>query len=250
MKIAVVGGTGLIGSRVANLLEGNGHAVAVISRSTGVDVITGKGLASALNGVDAVIDVADTRSLEGAAPLTFFSAFSKNLAAAETEARIRHHIGLSIVGLERVRGSYFWGKMAQEENVRASQVSHTIVRSTQFFELVNRVLQNEVGLDSVRLPPALVQPIAADDVAETLTQLVEQPPLNATIEVAGPEQISLSELARQMLSAQGDPRRTIADVGATFFGATIEYQALIPGPDARIVSSTFADWLRQKITAD
>lgn len=250
MRIAVVGGTGLIGARVVSLLAANDHDAVTISRSMGVDAVTGEGLAKALEGVEVVVDVANTSSMEGQGPLTFFTELSKSLAAAEVEAGVRHHIGLSIVGVERLRSSYFEAKKLQEEIVRVSQTPYTILRSTQFFELIIRVLQSMVGSDIVRLPPALVQPIASDDVAETLVQVVEEAPLGATIELAGPEQISLSELARQMLSAQEDPRRVVADANAKFFGAILDHNTLIPGPDARIVSATFADWLRQRILAD
>ncbi|RYE51885.1 MAG: SDR family oxidoreductase [Hyphomicrobiales bacterium] len=250
MRIVVAGGTGLIGERVVRLLQEQSHDVVVVSRSTGVDLETGKGLAEALVGAEVVVDVADTPDLEGQAPLRFFDRSSKNLAAAELHAGVQHHVGLSIVGVDRLESNYFWAKTAQEAIFRNASVHHTIVRSTQFFELVNRVLHATTGLDTVRLPPALVQPIASDDVAEALSQLAVLPALNATIELAGPEQIPLSELARLMLSAREDPRPVISDVSATFFGAELGYQSLVPGPGARIAQTTFADWLRQQIRAD
>jgi uncharacterized protein YbjT (DUF2867 family) len=250
MRISVIGGSGLIGTRLVSLMKGRGHDVVAASRATGVDAITGEGLAEAVAGAEVVVDVANTRSLDGQGPLKFFQALSQNLAAAENTAGVLHHVGLSIVGVDRVRGSYFNGKAAQEEIVRASPVHHTIVRSTQFFELVERVLSLSAGQQLVRLPPALVQPIASDDVVETLADIASSPPLDATIELAGPETMPLSELARLMLSARQDPRRIIPDTSATFFGATLGYQSLTAGPDARTAPSTFGDWLRQQITAD
>jgi uncharacterized protein YbjT (DUF2867 family) len=250
MRIAVVGGTGLIGSRVTSLLGARKHQVISISRAGGVDAITGEGLQAALAGVEVVVDVADTRALHGREPLEFFDTLSKNLVEAEIRAGVRHHVGLSIVGVDRLNSSYFRAKGAQEATVRASPIPFTIVRSTQFFELVDRLLRTTSGNSVIRVPTALVQPIASDEVAETLVELVLSPALNAAIELAGPEQIALSELARLMMSAREDPRRVIPDAGATFFGAELAYRALIPGPDARLARTTFADWLRQQISAD
>jgi uncharacterized protein YbjT (DUF2867 family) len=250
MRIVVLGGRGLIGSRLVDLLRENAHEVVAASRATGVDASTGKGLSKALLGADVVVDVSDTREIEGEGPLAFFEGVSRNLVAAEIDADVHHHIALSIVGVDRVDSSYFRAKLAQEAIIQASPVPYSIVRSTQFFELVQRMLQTGSPQGDVHLPPALVQPVASDDVAETLAGIATDPPLSGTVELAGPETLPLSELARLMLSAREDPRHVIADPTALYFGAVLDYQALLPGSDAHITAATFGDWLRQNMTAD
>jgi uncharacterized protein YbjT (DUF2867 family) len=250
MRIAVLGGRGLIGDRLTTILARTGHQVVSASRHTGVDVLTGKGLSAALKGADVVVDVTDTRATDDAA-LAFFETGTRNILAAGHGASRRRHIVLSIVGVDRVQDSaYFRAKALQEEIVSASGAPFTIVRATQFFELIQRVVRLGMEGDVVRVPRTLLQPIAADDVAEMLASVAVTDASNTTIELAGPEQICLNELARLILSANQDPRDEAVTDDARFFGAALGYDVLLPQPGARIAPGTIADWLRARITAD
>jgi uncharacterized protein YbjT (DUF2867 family) len=249
MKIVVIGGTGLIGSKLVEKLQGDGHETLAASPCTGVDVLTGEGLTEALAGAQVVVDLANAPAWDDTAVLGFFQRSSRNLLAAEAIAGVWHHETLSVVGADRVPGSgYLRAKLAQEELVKAGPVPYTIVRATQSFEFVGRIANSNTDGDTVRLPPVLVQPESADDVAAALADVAVGAPLNDTVELAGPEPFSLDELARRVLEATGDPRRVIADVHAPYFGAEPHGFSFIPGDDARIATTRFKDWLGQSAT--
>lgn len=251
MKIVVIGGSGLVGSKLVDLLGKRGHEVVAASPATGVNTLTGEGLAEALAGAEIVVDVANSPSLEDKAAMDFFLTSGHNLLSAEAAAGVKHHVALSVVGTQRLTGSgYLRAKAAQENLIKSSPIPYTILESTQFFEFIERIAKSSLAGDVYRLSPALVQPILSDEVVEALADIALGPPLNRTIEVAGPEAIPLSELARQLLVTQADPRQVIADRHARYFGAELDDQALIPGPQARIGMLTYGDWLRQSITAD
>jgi uncharacterized protein YbjT (DUF2867 family) len=246
MKIVVIGGTGLIGSKLVAKLRTDGHEPLAASPDSGVNALTGAGLAEALEGAQVVVDVANAPAWDDAAVLDFFQTSSCNLLAAETAARVGHHVTLSVVGADRLPESgYFVAKVAQERVVKAGLVPYTIVRATQFFEFIGRLADASTDGDTVRLSPALVQPEAADDVAGTLADVAVGAPLNDTVELAGPEAFRLDELVRRVLKASGDPRQVIADAGARYFGAGLDDRSLTPGDDARIASTRFEDWLGQ-----
>ncbi|RZJ06141.1 MAG: SDR family oxidoreductase [Brevundimonas sp.] len=251
MKIVVIGGTGLIGSRVVTGLKALGHEAVAASPNTGVNTLTGEGLAEALDGADAVIDVANSPSFEGDAALDFFKASGTNLLAAEQAAGVRHHVALSVVGTDRLQSSgYFRGKLAQEELIKASPVPWTILRSTQFFPFVTGIIQSGSLGDEVHLSSAMVQPVAAEDVVEALIEIVLAEPLNAITEIAGPEAIRMDAFAQEYLSAQEDRRKIVAEPDGLYFGSVIDDRSLTPGPDARLGRSTLEDWLRSAISAD
>ena len=246
MKIVVIGGSGLIGSKLVKKLREDGHDPLAASPDSGVDTITGEGLAEALEGAHAVVDVANAPAFEDAAVLEFFQTSSRNLLAAETAAGVRHHVVLSVVGTDRLPESgYFRAKVAQEELVKAATVPYTIVRATQFFEFIGRIADSNTDGDTVRLAPVLVQPEAADDVAAALTDVAVNAPVNGTVELAGPEAFRLDELARRVLGANNDRRQVIPDVHARYFGAELDDRSLTPGDDARIAPTHFEDWLSQ-----
>ena len=246
MKIVVIGGSGLIGSKLVKKLREDGHDPLAASPNSGVDTITGEGLAEALEGAHAVVDVANAPAFEDAAVLEFFQTSSRNLLAAETAAGVRHHVVLSVVGTDRLPESgYFRAKVAQEELVKAATVPYTIVRATQFFEFIGRIADSNTDGDTVRLAPVLVQPEAADDVAAALTDVAVNAPVNGTVELAGPEAFRLDELARRVLGANNDRRQVIPDVHARYFGAELDDRSLTPGDDARIAPTHFEDWLSQ-----
>jgi uncharacterized protein YbjT (DUF2867 family) len=246
MKIVVIGGTGLIGSKLVEKLRTDGHEPLVASPDSGVNALTGDGLAEALEGARVVVDVSNAPAWADAAVLDFFQTSSRNLLAAETTARVGHHVTLSVVGTDRLPESgYFRAKVAQEEVVKAGPVPYTILRATQFFEFIGRIADSSTDGETVRLPPALVQPEAADDVASTLADIAVGAPLNDTVELAGPEAFRLDELARRVLNASDDPRQVTADVHARYFGAELDDRSLTPGDDARIASTRFEDWLSQ-----
>src|SRR6187399_1071824 len=218
MKIVVIGGSGLIGKKVVTNLRQHGHEVVAASPSSGVNTVTGEGLAQALAGAQVVVDVANAPSWEDKAVLEFFETSGRNLLAAEAAAGVGHHVALSVVGTDRLLASgYFRAKMAQENLIRASKIPYTIVRATQFFEFVGSIVQSATEGQEVRLPPALLQPIAADDVAAALADAAVDEPVNGMVELAGPEPIGLDELARQLLRATHDPRTVITDVRARYF---------------------------------
>jgi uncharacterized protein YbjT (DUF2867 family) len=232
MKIVVIGGTGLIGSKLVEKLRKDRHEPLAASPDSVVDALTGEGFAEALEGAQVVVDAAQTSS--GA------------LLVAETAAGVGHHVTLSVVGADRLPESgYFRAKLAQEEVVRAGPVPYTIVRATQSFEFIGRVADASTDGNIVRLPSALVQPEAADDVAGTLADVAIGSPLNDTIELAGPEAFRLDELVRRVLKASDDPRQVTADIHARYFGAELDDRSLTPGDDARIASTRFENWLSQ-----
>ena len=248
MKIVVIGGSGLIGSKLVDVLRKGGHEVVAASPNTGVNTLTGQGLPEALAGAQVVVDVANSPSLEGEAAIEFFVTSGRNLLAAETAAGVSHHVALSVVGTQRVADSgYLRAKAAQENLIKASPIPYSIVQSTQFFEFIERIAKGAFDGDVYRLSPALVQPIASDDVVAALADVTLGAPLNATVEVAGPEAIPLDELAREVLSARDDPRPIVADAHARYFGAELNDQSLLPGPNARLSANRFRDWLGQSV---
>jgi uncharacterized protein YbjT (DUF2867 family) len=248
MKIVVIGGTGLIGKKLVNKLSQNGHEVVAASPALGINTITGEGLAKALAGAQVVVDVANSPSFEDKAVLEFFETSGRNLLAAEATAGVGHHIALSVVGTDRLLASgYFRAKMAQENLIKASKIPYTILRSTQFFEFVSGIAQSDTDGQTVRLSPALVQPIVSDDVADALADIAVGKPVNGTVEVAGPERIRLDELVRRYLSANRDARKVTTDVHARYFGTELNDQSLTPGDNPRIGKTRFEDWLRRSI---
>jgi uncharacterized protein YbjT (DUF2867 family) len=242
MKIVVIGGSGLIGTKLVKNLRQLGHEVVAASPSSGVNTITGEGLATALTGAQVVVDVANSPSWEDKAVLDFFETSGRNLLAAEAAAGVGHHIALSVVGTERLLASgYFRAKMAQETLIKASPVPYTIVRATQFFEFVGGIAQSATDGQTVRLSPALTQPIVSDDVADALAEVTLGAPVNGTVELAGPEPIRLDELVRQFLSAHRDTRKVTTDVHALYFGIELNDQSLTPGNNPRIGPTRFED---------
>lgn len=248
MKIVVIGGTGLIGTKVVKNLHDEGHEVVAASPSTGVNAVTGEGLAQALAGARVVVDVANAPSWEDKAVLEFFETSGRNLLAAEVAARVGHHVALSVVGTDRLLASgYFRAKMAQENLIKASKVPYTIVRATQFFEFVGTIAQTATEGQTIRLPPAMMQPIVSDDVAAALADVAVEKPLNGTVDLAGPELIRQDDLVRQFLNATGDARTVITDPKALYYGIAVNDQSLTPGDKPRLGPTRFADWLSRSI---
>ncbi|HEY1273650.1 MAG TPA: SDR family oxidoreductase [Thermoleophilaceae bacterium] len=246
MKIVVIGGTGLIGSGLVEKLRQAGQEPLAAAPDTGVNALTGEGLAEALEGAQVVVDVANAPAWEDEAVLDFFQTSSRNLLSAEAAAGVAHHVTLSVVGADRLPDSgYLRAKVAQEEMVKAGQIPYTIVRATQFFEFIGRIADSSSDGDTVRLSPALVQPEAADDVSAELAAVAVAEPLNDTVELAGPEAFPLDELARRVLRATGDARRVTADPHVRYFGAELDDTSLVPGDGARIAPTHVEDWLRQ-----
>ena len=244
MKIVVIGGSGLIGTKLVSRLRQKGHEVMAASPDSGVNTITGEGLADALAGAQVVVDVANSPSFEDRAVLDFFQTAGRNLLAAEAAAGVRHHVALSVVGADRLPDSgYLRAKLAQENLIKASTIPYTIVRSTQFFEFLKGIAQSSTVGQTVRLSPALLQPIASDDVVAALTDATLGAPVNGTIEIAGPEQLPLDQLARRYLRANQDPRQVVGDAHARYFGAEINDQSLTAGDNPRLGSIRFEDWL-------
>ena len=244
MKIVVIGGSGLIGKKVVTNLRQHGHEVVAASPSSGVNTVTGEGLVQALAGAQVVVDVANAPSWEDKAVLEFFETSGRNLLAAEAAAGVGHHVALSVVGTDRLLASgYFRAKMAQEKLIKASPIPYTIVRATQFFEFVRGIAQSATEGQTVRLPPALMQPIAADDVAAVVADVALAEPLNGTFELAGPERIRQDDLVRQLLTATGDARTVITDPKALYSGTTVNDQSLIPDENPRLGTTRFSDWL-------
>lgn len=251
MKIVVIGGTGLIGSRVVEGLRRQGHEVLAASPNTGVNTLTGEGLAEALQGAQVVIDVANSPSFTDEAAMDFFRTAGTNLLAAEAAAGVGHHIALSVVGTERLQASgYFRAKLVQEELIRTSPTPWTILRSTQFFPFITGIIQSGAVGDEVHLPAALIQPVSADDVAAALVDLALGAPVNGTVEIAGPEAIRLTDFAEEYLSTVEDRRPVIADPTTLYFGAALRDDTLTPGPNPLLGKDTLEDWLRQSISAD
>ncbi len=244
MKIVVIGGSGLIGKKVVMNLRQRGHEVVAASPSSGVNTVTGEGLAQALAGAQVVVDVANAPSWEDNAVLAFFETSGRNLLAAEAAAGVGHHVALSVVGTDRLLASgYFRAKMAQEKLIKASPIPYTIVRATQFFEFAGGIAQLATEGQTVRLPPVLMQPIAADDVAAVMADVALAAPLNGTFDLAGPEPIRQDDLVRQFLTATGDARKVITDASALYYGINVNDQSLTPGENPRLGTTRFSDWL-------
>ena len=243
MKIVVIGGTGLIGSRLVAQLRAQGHETLAASPNTGVDTLTGEGLAAALTGGDVVVDVSNSPSFEAKAVLKFFETSTRNVLAAEAAAGVRHHVALSVVGTERLLASaYFRAKMAQEQLIEAGPVPWTIVRATQFFEFVTSIADSATTGTTVTLSTARIQPIAADDVARALARIALGEPVNGMVEVAGPQQFGMDELIRVALAATNDSRTVVGDPAAPYYGALLEERTLLPGASAMVASTRFEDW--------
>ena len=243
MKIVVIGGTGLIGSRLVEKLRERGQEVVAASPSTGVNTITGQGLANALRGASVVVDVTNSPSWEDAAVMKFFETSTRNLLGYEAPAGVGHHIVLSVVGTDRMQQSgFFRAKLVQENLIKASSVPYTIVRATQFFEFVKSIGDFSTEGNKVRLPSALIQPMAADDVASTLERIVMSPPVNGMVEIGGPEKLPLDELIRRDLAARKDPREVISDPHGRYFGIEVSERTLVPDDGARLSETRFADW--------
>ncbi|MDR8363671.1 SDR family oxidoreductase [Pseudomonas sp. JL3] len=246
MKIVVIGGTGLIGSKLVQNLRERGHDALAAAPSTGVNSITREGLAQAMDGADIVVDVANAPSWEDQAVLEFFETSSRNLLAAEAAAGVRHHVALSIVGSERLpENGYFRAKVAQENLIKASGIPYTILRATQFFEFVGGIAQAATVGEEVCVSPALIQPMASDDVVAALTDVTLAAPVNGTVEVAGPEAMPLDELVRRFLRATQDTRKVVPDVHARYFGSVLDDQSLTPGKNPRLGVIRFEGWLSQ-----
>jgi len=246
MKIVVIGGTGRIGSKVVEHLREDGHQVVVAAPSTGIDVLTGKGLAEAMDGTDVVVDLANSPSFEDAAVLEFFGTAGHNLAAAEAAAGVMHHVALSVVGTHKLAASgYFRGKILQERLVRESGIPYTIIHSTQFYEFLSGIIQSGADGQVVRLPTAQVQPIAAEDVARAVARVAQQAPLNGIVEIAGPERESMAELARRFMNLVQDPREVVADPTAPYFGAVLQDDTLLPGASVLKGRLDFEAWMEQ-----
>jgi uncharacterized protein YbjT (DUF2867 family) len=250
MKIVIIGGSGLIGTKLGKLLGGAGHETLPASPRSGVNTLTGEGLSGALAGAQTVVDVSNSPSFEDAAVLNFFETSTRNLLRAEAAAGVRHHVILSIVGAERCPDSgYMRAKIAQETLLKNSTVPYSILRATQFFEFAGSIADSGYDGKTVRLPPALMQPVAAKDVAAALAKVAQNAPLNGTVELAGPEQIRMDELARRLFSANKDPRQVTADPQARYFGEQVNDRSLIPGDNPQLGTIRFADWLRQSVSA-
>jgi uncharacterized protein YbjT (DUF2867 family) len=248
MKIVVIGGTGLIGKKVVMNLRHQGHEVVAASPSSGVNTVTGEGLAQALAGAQVVVDVANAPSWEDNAVMAFFDTSGRNLLAAEAAAGVGHHVALSVVGTDRLLATgYFRAKMAQEKLIKAGQIPYTIVRATQFFEFVGGIAQSATEGQTVRLPSVLMQPIAADDVAAVVADVALARPLYGTFDLAGPEPIRQDDLVRRFLNATGDARTVITDPKALYYGIPVNDQSLTPGDHPRIGPTRFADWLSRSI---
>jgi uncharacterized protein YbjT (DUF2867 family) len=246
MKIVVIGGSGLIGSKTVERLRKKGHEVVAASPNSGVNTITGEGLADALAGAQVVVDLANSPSFEDKAVLEFFETSGRNLLAAEAAAAVGHHVALSVVGTDRLQGSgYFRGKMAQENLIKGSKIPYTIVRSTQFFEFMGGIAQSGTVGQTVHVSTAYVQPIASDDVADAVTDVALAAPVNGTIEIAGPERVRLNELVERFLSVTKDPREVVADTHALYFGVELNDRSLVPGDNPRVGATRFEDWLSQ-----
>lgn len=247
MKIVVIGGSGLIGSKLVANLRQRGHEVLAASPASGVNTITGEGLAEALAGAQVVVDVANSPSFEDKAVLEFFETAGRNLLAAEAAAGVKHHVALSVVGTDLLAESgYFRGKIAQEKLIRAGGVPYTIVQSTQFFEFLGGIAHSGTDGETVKLSPAFVQPISSDDVAAAMADYTLGAPVNGVVEIAGPERVRLSELVQRYLAATQDPRKVVADPQARYFGALLEDSTLVPsGKSPWLGSVGFEDWFRK-----
>ncbi len=246
MKIVVIGGTGLIGSKVVNHLATKGHEVLAAAPATGINTITGEGLTEAMTGTSVVVDLANSPSFADADVLSFFETSGRNLLAAETAAGVQHHVALSVVGTDRLAQSgYFRGKIAQEALIRESGIPYTIVHSTQFFEFLGGIAQAGSEGQTIRLSPAFFQPISSDDVAAAVADYALGEPRNGIVEIAGPERVRMSDLVQRYLKAIADARNVVEDIHAPYFGAELKPDTLIPGMNPRLGAITFDRWFAQ-----
>jgi len=246
MKIVVIGGSGLIGSRLVTKLPEHGHEAVAASPNSGVNTLTGEGLAEALKGASVVVDASNSPSWEDSAVMKFFETSTRNLLAHEATAGVGHHVALSVVGSERMLESgYFRAKIAQENLIKGSSIPYSIVRATQFFEFVKGIADLSADGSTVRLPSALIQPMAADDVASAVARVAMGSPLNSTVEVGGPERFRLDELVRRGLAAWKDPREVVTDPHARYYGIAVSERTLLPSNDARLGETRFETWLAQ-----
>src|SRR5919198_1787598 len=246
MKIVVIGGTGLIGSKLVSKLSEQGHEAVPAAPNTGVNTLTGEGLAEALQGAAVVVDVSNSPSFEDGPVLEFFTTSTTNMLAAEADAGVRHHVALSVVGAERLPESgYLRAKVAQEKLIRDFSIPFSIVHATQFFEFAVRIADEATDGDTVRLPHVLLQPIAADDVAAAVCEISQRAPADGVIEIAGPELFRFDEFIQQALAAKGDPRSVVADPKAPYFGTELEERSLVPTDAAHLGETRFDDWLAQ-----
>ncbi len=245
MKIVVIGGSGLIGSKVVAKLGAQGHQAVAASPDSGVNTITGEGLAEVLKGAAVTVDVSNSPSWDDAAVLKFFETSTRNLLTYEAAARVGHHVALSVVGTERLSESgYFRAKIAQEKLIKESSIPYSIVHATQFFEFLKQLADISIDGGKVHLPHVLFQPMAADDVASGVCKIAVGPPVNGVVEIAGPEQFRVDDLVRRRLAGLNDLREVIADVQARYAGAELSERTLLPGKDARLGETRFADWLK------
>src|SRR5262252_2794893 len=249
MKIVVIGGTGLIGSKAVPMLRQGGHEVVAGSPTSGINAITGEGLTAAMAGTQVVIDLANSPSWEDQAVLEFFETSGRHLLAAAAAAGVRHHVALSIVGTDRSDNGYFRAKVVQEKLIKASGIPYTIIRSTQFMEFLRGIADSSTDGNRVRLPPVLFQPIAADDVAANVADVALAPPRNSIVEIAGPERAPFNEFVARYLKAGGDPREVVRDPEAQYFGGRVEEHSLVPLGEARLGRIGFDEWLRGSLAA-
>ena len=249
MKIVVIGGTGLIGSKTVTILRQGGHGVVAASPNSGVNTITGEGVKGALAGAQVVIDLANSPSFEDKAVLEFFETSGRNLHAAEATAGVRHHVALSIVGIDRSDNGYFRAKVAQERLIVASGIPYTIIRSTQFMEFLRGIADSGTEGDKVRIATGMFQPIAADDVAANVAEVALAAPRNGIVEIAGPERAPFNEIVARYLKAVGDPREVVRDPEARYFGGLVEERSLVPLGEARLGRIGLDEWLRHSQTA-
>jgi len=251
MKIVVIGGTGLIGSQVVSKLNEHGHEAIPAAPDTGVNAFTGEGLRDALKGADVVVDVSNSPSFEDQAVLDFFERSTANLLAAEAAEGIKHHVALSVVGTQKLAGKgYFKAKEVQESIIRGSSIPYSIVHATQFYEFLKAIAELATDGDTVRLPPVLFQPMAAEDVAKAVGRTAVGAPVNGIVEVGGPQRFRMDELIRTALAARNDPRTVVSDPDAPYFGAyTVDDGTLVPGEDATLGDVRFQDWLERQLAA-
>lgn len=250
MNVVVIGGTGLIGSKVVALLTQHGHEAVAASPNTGVDTITGAGLAEVLSGAATVVDVSNSPSFEDDEVMEFFRTSTRNLLAAEVAAGVGHHVALSVVGTDRLQGSgYFRAKAAQERLITESPIPYSIVHATQFFEFLKGIAQAATDGDTVRLAPVLVQPVASDDVAALVARTAVGEPLNDVVEVAGPDRYRLDELVQRALAARNDPRTVMSDPRTPYFGAVLDECTLVPGDGVQLGPTSFDDWFTRSLAS-
>ena len=245
MKIIVIGGTGLIGAKAVAILRQGGHEVVAASPKSGVNSITGEGLKDAMTGAQVVIDLANSPSFEDKAVLEFFETSGRNLLAAEAAARVRHHVALSIVAIDRTDNGYFRAKLAQEKLIEAAGIPYTVIRATQFFEFLGGIAASSADGNIVKLPPCLFQPIAADDVAAIVAEVALAAPRNGIVEIAGPERAPFNEILARYLKAVGDPRQVVRDPETRYFGGRVEERSLVPLGEARLCYIGLDEWLRR-----